>query len=65
MKTLLVESRENFVKRKLYIKLIKRFWNVINAYKQKLSYGEVLKLYFSGHSKEKKEQHTRITNTQL
>jgi transposase len=65
MKNLLIESRDKFVEKKLHVKLLKRFWRVLRAYKEGASYGLVLKTYFSGKSKEKIEQHRKITNNIL
>ncbi len=65
MKTLLIESRVCFTEKKLHMKLFKRFWRVLKAYKSGLSYGDALKIYFSGRSKEKSEQHRKITNNKL
>lgn len=62
---LLDESREEFETQNFGIKLIRRFWRCIFAYKAGLSYREVLTTYFSGKSKVKIEKHRRIQNTLL
>ncbi len=60
----IIESREKFLEKTFYkyLKLFKRFWRVLRAYKDGKSYGLVLKTYFSGKSKEQIEQHIKLTN---
>lgn len=65
MVNLIYESREAFIEKNMNIKLWRRFWRCIYAYKKGFSYGDVLKTYFSGKSKEKAESHRKIYNTML
>ena len=65
MMILLDESREYFIRRNLFKKLIRRFWNVLEGYKNGKTYGEMLSIYFSGRSKEKIESHRKISNKTL
>jgi AICAR transformylase/IMP cyclohydrolase PurH len=65
MKKLLIQSRIEFENKGLNIKLNKRFWRVIKAYKNGAKYDEVLRTYFSGHSKENNESHKKISNSNL
>ena len=59
------ESRENYVEKNINNKLIKRFWNCVEAYNSGLSYADILKTYFSGKSKAENKQHLVITNTNI
>jgi transposase len=63
MLNLIDESRTCFKQKELNKKLIRRFWRCLIAYQQGLSYIEVLRIYFSGKSKEKIESHRKITNS--
>ena len=63
--TLLSESREHFVSIGLNMKLIRRFWNCLFAYKNGESYQEIMIKYFSGKSKGTNKSHTKISNRQL
>ena len=58
-------SREHFKEINLNIHLMRRFWRVLNAYKKGFSYGEILRTYFSGKTKENIISHRKICNTQL
>lgn len=62
---LLIESRDKFLHSELSKKLIRRFWRCLVAYKNGATYGEVLKAYFSGKSKENIAEHLRISNSLL
>ena len=62
MKELIKESRNDFEEKKVSNKLIRRFWRVLYAYKNKMTYIDVMKTYFSGKSKEKIEAHRKISN---
>ena len=62
MKTLIVESRQDYINTKLNSKLIRRFWRVIDAYHKNISYTDIFYTYFSGKSKEKILSHRKITN---
>ena len=65
MCSLISESREHFIDINLYIKLIRRFWRVLSAYKNGNSYQEVISTYFSWKSKGNNKNHTIISNTNL
>jgi hypothetical protein len=60
----LEESRSHFVEKELFKKLILRFWNCLEGYKNKASYCEIMLKYFSGGSKGKNQSHTNISNSQ-
>ncbi len=62
-KDLFLRSRDIVSNNNLVKKLWRRFWRTIFAYKQGLSYGEVLKLYFGSKSKENILEHRRICHT--
>ena len=59
MKSLMTLPREVFIKKRIFIKLIKRFWKCLDAYSKNASYGTVLWTYFSGNSQEKCESHRK------
>ena len=65
MLDLIRESRINFMENGINQHLIRRFWRVCLAYKANTSYEDVLKIYFSGKSKAKNVQHTKISNSLL
>ena len=65
LKKLIKQSRNEFKKKKLVNKLLKRFWRVLNAYKNGAKYGDVLKTYFSGHSKANNISHLKISNLKI
>jgi hypothetical protein len=65
MCSLIRESREHFIDINLYIKLTRRFWRVLSAYKNGNSYQEVNSTYFSWKSKGNNKNHTIISNTNL
>jgi transposase len=46
-------------------KLWRRFWRTIQAYKDGLTYGDILKLYFGSKSKENVLEHRRIALSNL
>ena len=60
MRELILLSREQYSKRNINIKLVRRFWRCLIAYKAGKSYGEVLKIYFGSKCKENIECHRRI-----
>ncbi|RNA31631.1 hypothetical protein BpHYR1_045896 [Brachionus plicatilis] len=62
MKRLLESSRREFVGKDINKKLIRRFWRCLKAYKNGLSYGQILKAYFSDMSNAKTQEHLRISN---
>lgn len=62
---LIPESRENFERRQIHLKLFRRFWRSLNMYRQNKSYGEVLKLFFSQSCKSEIVSHRRVTNNEL
>ncbi len=62
---LIKESRNDFIRKNLYVKLIKRFWRCLVGYKNNASYFDILKTYFSGRSKANIESHRKISNNNL
>ena len=65
MLKLIPESRENFSQKQIQLKLIRRFWKVLDAYKTGQTYGEVLTLFFSNLCKSSVVSHRKVTNTNL
>ena len=65
MCTLIKQARIYFEKNNFSRKLIKRFWNVLFAYKAGATYGEVLKTYFGGKCKENITNHRKFYETFL
>lgn len=65
MTRLIPQSRENFVEKRIYLKLFRRFWKAMSAYEQGQSYSEVLQLYFSNHCSGTVISHRKITNSNL
>ncbi len=65
MMRLIPESRENFAEKQIQLKLFRRFWRSLDVYEQGESYGEVLRFYFSGRSKQEVSSHRKINNSQL
>ena len=65
MLRLIPESRENFKKRQIQMKLFRRFWRSLDMYSQGKSYGEVLNLVFSQSCKSEVVYHRRVTNDEL
>jgi len=62
---LIAESRTNFIEKKIYQKLFRRFWRCLYAYRSGQSYSDVLKLFFSNLCKGNVLSHRKITNTNL
>ncbi len=62
---LILESRINFVERKIALKLFRRFWRAIEAYSQGQTYADVLKLFFSQLCKSTIQSHRKITNANI
>lgn len=65
MLKLIVESREHFKEREIYLKLLRRFWRCLQAYKDNKSYAEVMKMFFSTKCEGTVKSHTRISNSNL
>ncbi len=65
MLNLIVESRKNFQKKEIYLKLSRRFWRCMQAYKVGQSYAEVMKMFFSSQCQGTVKTHTRISNSNL
>lgn len=59
------ESREEFERENLYMKLIRRFWRCLLAYNQGQDYAHVIKEFFSNKSKAKNKQHLIISNANI
>ncbi len=62
---LIPQSRENFVEKKIFMKLFRRFWKSMSAYQQGQTYAEVLNLFFSNHCLGAATSHRKITNSNL
>ena len=65
MLKLIVESRENFRDKEIYLKLLRRFWKCLLAYKDGQSYAQVMKMFFSVKCEGMVKSHTRISNSNL
>ena len=65
MLKLIDESRENFKQKGVHLKLFRRFWKTLEAYKEGKTYAEVLTFFFSNLCKSDIQCHRRITNTKL
>jgi hypothetical protein len=62
---LISESRINFAKRKISLKLFRRFCHAIEAHSQFQTYADVLKLFFSQLCKAAVQLHRKRTNTNI
>lgn len=60
---LMIEARAKYISIELSKKLIRRFWRCLIAYKNGATYGQILKAYFSGKSRENIQEHLRISNS--
>ena len=65
MLKLIIESRENFRERGISMKLLRRFWRCLQAYKDGQTYAEVMQMFFSTKCDGKAQNHTRISNSNL
>jgi hypothetical protein len=65
MLKLIVESRESFRKKEIYLKLLRRFWRCLQAYKDGQSYAEVMTMFFSSKCQGTVKAHARISNSNL
>lgn len=65
MLKLIAESREHFKHKEIHLKLIRRFWKCLTAYKSGQSYEEVMKMFFSSKCTGTVKDHTRISNTNI
>ncbi|CAF1542252.1 unnamed protein product [Adineta ricciae] len=65
MTRLITQSRDDFVEKKISLKLFRRFWKAVQAYAQDQSYADVLKLFFSSLCTDTAVSHRRITNSNL
>jgi hypothetical protein len=65
MLKLIIESRENFRKKEIHLKLLRRFWKCLLAYKDGQSYVEVMQMFFSIKCEGTVKSHTRISNSNL
>ena len=57
---LMAELRENFQEREIHLKLLRRFWKCLQAYKDGQSYAEVMKMFFSSSCTGNVKSYTRI-----
>ncbi len=62
---LIPQSKENFLEKKIYLKLFRRFSNAMSAYEQGQSYAQVLNLFFSNLCSGTVISHRKITNSNL
>ena len=65
MMRLIPKSREMFAETGIQMKLFRRFWQCLDAYKKGKTYSEVLTLFFSGSCKPDVVSHRRISNMQI
>lgn len=65
MTKLIEDSRINFIEKDVAIKLLRRFWRVVEAYHRGDSFQDILTMYFSSLSKTTIQQHRRTTNSNL
>ncbi len=65
MLKLIGESRENFRDKEIHLKLLRRFWKCLLAYRDGQSYAEVMKMFFSAKCEGTVKIHTRISNSNL
>lgn len=59
---LILDSRKEFEKTEINIKLWRRFWNIVLAYHNKKTYKEVLAEFFGKKAKSNVIEHRRILN---
>ena len=62
---LISESREHFVKKRIALKLFRRFWRSVEAYSCGLRYADVLKFFFRELSSASVQSHRKISNAKL
>lgn len=62
---LISDSREEFLKKFVHMKLWRRFWRVILAYRKNFSFEVILNTYFGGKTKATMQSHTKIHNTAI
>ena len=65
MLKLIVQSRDHFREKEIYLKLLRRFWRCLKAYKDGKSYSQVLQMFFSNLYQGIEKNHTRISNSKL
>ena len=65
MMRLIPKSREMFAEREIQMKLFRRFWRCLDAYKKGKTYSEVLTFFFSESCTPDIVSHRRISNTKL
>ncbi|CAF1670547.1 unnamed protein product [Adineta ricciae] len=65
MLKLIQKSRINFIEKNVSLKLIRRFWRTLVAYKRGDSYEDVLKMYSSSMCTANVISHRQITNSNL
>ena len=65
MLQLITESRKNFHDKRIYLKLVRRFWRTVAAYDAGQSYVDVMKMFFSAKCEGTVVSHTRISNSRL
>lgn len=65
MLKLIDDARMDFRDKRLDLKLFRRFWRTLHAYKDGKSYADVLTYFFSSLCRSDVQSHRKISNTQL
>lgn len=65
MLRLINESREHFQTQQIHLKLLRRFWRCLEAYRGGQTYAQVLQMFFSSTYTGKSSSHTHISNNKL
>jgi hypothetical protein len=65
MLRLINESREHFQTQQIHLKLLRRFWRCLEAYRSDQTYALVLQMFFSSAYRGKSSSHTHISNNKL
>ena len=58
-------SRENFQEKNIHLKLLRRFWKCLQAYKNGQSYVNMMKMFFSSSCMVETKSHTQVGNSNL
>ncbi len=65
MLKLIIDSREYFKERDIFLKLMRRFWRCLQSYEDGQDYATVMKQFFSEKCAGTVKTHTRISNSRL
>jgi hypothetical protein len=65
MLRLIAESREHFRREQIQLKLLRRFWRCLKAYKDDQTYAQVLQMFFSSSYTGTSSSHTFISNSKI